>query len=288
MLRFYPQVDPLVFGLRVAMLFQPGAYLIMGYGGQTQKAAHALRRGELLSQAGLPPQGSRGSGNGAAMRSAILGPLLYRKTRLEAVQATQAMAAATHASQAAYDSSVSVMLAARYAYRTAHEAFDAARCVEYVCSSEGMTEQFKGHIRELLQLRLASLDDARKRVVAIAEGEYKEASWGGSISSGARQTALWSLLCFLKHPDSFTECVAHAIAVGGDVDTTAAIAGGVVGARVGRVGIPQAWCESVHDRKVPEAYAHYHVPAGGGGIMQRAWAHDELCGLMVRAFELMD
>jgi ADP-ribosylglycohydrolase len=41
---------------------------------------------------------------------------------------------------------------------------------------------------------------------------------------------LWSLYSFLRSPEDYWETVCTAIAVGGDVDTTAAMAGAVSGA----------------------------------------------------------
>jgi ADP-ribosylglycohydrolase len=97
-------------------------------------------------------------------------------------------------------------------------------------------------IRELLILRRCSLEEAAARITEIGIKENKERTWKDAqpgvncISVGAWQTTLWALWCFLSNTDSYVSCVAAAIAAGGDVDTTAAIAGGISGARAGAAG----------------------------------------------------
>jgi ADP-ribosylglycohydrolase len=46
---------------------------------------------------------------------------------------------------------------------------------------------------------------------------------------------------WLRFPSDYRAAVTALIECGGDTDTTAAIAGGIVGARVGKAGIPAAW-----------------------------------------------
>ena len=45
--------------------------------------------------------------------------------------------------------------------------------------------------------------------------------------------------------DDFELAIRHAVASGGDVDTLAAIVGGIVTARVGLDAIPEAWRRAV-------------------------------------------
>jgi ADP-ribosylglycohydrolase len=56
------------------------------------------------------------------------------------------------------------------------------------------------------------------------------------------------LYAFLMYPESYLEAIGLALAAGGDVDTTAAMTGALVGARVGLAGIPSAMASSVHDQ----------------------------------------
>lgn len=58
------------------------------------------------------------------------------------------------------------------------------------------------------------------------------------------EAALW---CLLK-TESFEECVLKAVNLGGDSDTTAAIAGGLAGALYGLDAIPQRWLDTLLKR----------------------------------------
>ncbi len=55
-------------------------------------------------------------------------------------------------------------------------------------------------------------------------------AWEG-ISPFVVSSVLWSLYAFLRSPDDYWEAIRIAIAVGGDVDTTGAIAGVRLGLR---------------------------------------------------------
>ncbi len=56
--------------------------------------------------------------------------------------------------------------------------------------------------------------------------------WQG-ISAFVTPSVLWSLYAFLRSPDDYWETICTAIAVGGDTDTMAAMAGAISGARLG-------------------------------------------------------
>ncbi len=49
------------------------------------------------------------------------------------------------------------------------------------------------------------------------------------------------LQIWLRHPRDYEKAISEAVACGGDTDTVAAILGGIVGAAVGRKGIPEVW-----------------------------------------------
>jgi ADP-ribosylglycohydrolase len=59
---------------------------------------------------------------------------------------------------------------------------------------------------------------------------------------------LWSLYAFLRSPEDYWETVCTAIAVGGDVDTTAAMAGAISGAYLGLEAIPAHLVRRLTDR----------------------------------------
>lgn len=234
------KMDPAIYALRIATLFQPGAYRVVGYGKQTATAAEAIRQGKHYTESGC----AKGQGNGSVMRSPALGVLLVRKSKEEIIHTTRVMSAITHASSASMDGSVAVALATQYAALTSSVPFQPEHFLEYIAT--GVSPDFAPYVHELHQLRHASLDEAAKRITEIGVSN-KERRWGTGISIGARQTALWALYSFLRAPDSFKDCLSWAIAVGGDVDTTAATAGAICGARVGYAALPTQWTECLHD-----------------------------------------
>jgi ADP-ribosylglycohydrolase len=71
--------------------------------------------------------------------------------------------------------------------------------------------------------------------------------WQG-ISSFALPSVAWALYAFLHSPDDYWTVLCTAIEVGGDTDTTAAMAGAVAGARSGPAALPAPLLGRVHDR----------------------------------------
>jgi ADP-ribosylglycohydrolase len=68
------------------------------------------------------------------------------------------------------------------------------------------------------------------------------------ISPFVTTSVLWSLYSFLSSTKDYWETICTAIAVGGDVDTTAAMAGAISGAYLGLDAIPRQWARHVTDR----------------------------------------
>jgi len=52
-----------------------------------------------------------------------------------------------------------------------------------------------------------------------------------------------AIYAFLRHPDDYRAAIESVIRCGGDTDTVAAITGALVGARVGKAGIPTEWLD---------------------------------------------
>jgi ADP-ribosylglycohydrolase len=71
--------------------------------------------------------------------------------------------------------------------------------------------------------------------------------WRG-VSSYVVTSVLWSLYCFLRTPEDYLETIYTAIAAGGDVDTTAAMAGAISGAHLGLSALPASWTPHLTDR----------------------------------------
>jgi ADP-ribosylglycohydrolase len=72
-------------------------------------------------------------------------------------------------------------------------------------------------------------------------------AWQG-ISPFVTGSVLWSLYSFLRSPDDYWETICTAIAVGGDVDTTAAMAGAISGAYLGLDALPSNLTHHLNDQ----------------------------------------
>jgi ADP-ribosylglycohydrolase len=86
--------------------------------------------------------------------------------------------------------------------------------------------------------------------------------WEG-IPPDVTSTVLWALYAFLRSPGDYMEVIRTAIVVGGDVDSTAGIAGALAGAALGVEGLPGELLNLLSDR---------------GG-----WTAEELAALAVEA-----
>ncbi len=58
-------------------------------------------------------------------------------------------------------------------------------------------------------------------------------------------TVSFALAAWKRHPRDYRAAVLEAVQAGGDTDTVAAIVGGIVGAAVGKEGIPRAWLDGM-------------------------------------------
>ncbi|MFE4517911.1 ADP-ribosylglycohydrolase family protein [Kitasatospora sp. NPDC056783] len=91
----------------------------------------------------------------------------------------------------------------------------------------------QGEVHERLVAAWARIAEPDPLVVAEVVGN-------GSRTSAA-DTVPYALWCAARHLTDYRAAVWAAIAAGGDMDTVAAITGGVVAARTGTRGIPAAW-----------------------------------------------
>lgn len=67
------------------------------------------------------------------------------------------------------------------------------------------------------------------------------------VSGYCYSTLMVVLQIWLRHPNDFEKAISEAVRCGGDTDTVAAIVGGIVGARVGPMGIPKVWLDDLKD-----------------------------------------
>ncbi len=256
-------LDPNVYAARIAGMFVPNMYRVVGYGEQTARAAQAIRMGVHHSESGC----KTGQGNGGVMRSDIVG-LLVNEPDID--QSAVVLSAITHASPRCLDAAIAIARATRFAAYSTKVAFDIDAFFEYILAGALQTLDLREDLKQVWDLvKDAGIHPLDAADLIIARSlERGERDWNNTISCGVGQSSLWALYSVCKASDSFVECMAMAICPGGDVDSTAAMAGGIIGARLGIEAIPGNWMAALHD--IDE------------------WDKDALVGLVKHASDLLE
>jgi ADP-ribosylglycohydrolase len=236
--------DPAAFADRLAKLFREG--LDVGAGWGTRSAALRISAGTHWSQAGTPPPYA---GNGSAMRAAQLG-LLFPSEQAGRIAAEQSRI--THcdsrcAAGAAVVARATFLGATRQSIEADHFLEDLAAAADQEDAAVGTA------IRSLRDWVSLEPPAAARHVheIGLDPGHSR---WLG-ISAFVTPSVCWSLYAFLRSPDDFWETICTAIAVGGDTDTMAAIAGAISGARHGLGALPQALLARLTDQGAWDAGA---------------------------------
>jgi ADP-ribosyl-[dinitrogen reductase] hydrolase len=199
---------------------------------------------------GFPPtrSGVRSAGNGAAMRSAIVG-VFWADDEAKRREFALAACRITHTDSRAEESALLVAEAAALAAKGA-ETSEVLNRLRSLLTSDLMQEQFE--VLEQTLTESACVTEFAARI-----------GCGNGVSGFAPHTVAVALFAWLRHRGQFEEAVRSVIECGGDTDTVAAITGGICGAEVREAGIPQAWIDGIcdwprsvtHLRQVGEALA---------------------------------
>jgi ADP-ribosylglycohydrolase len=230
--------DPAAFAARLARLFRENQDVGAGWG--TRSAALRLSSGTHWSSSGTS---SPYAGNGSAMRAGQLGLLFPNKQSMVRVAGEQSRI--THLDPRCAAGAVAVARAVAVA--AAREPVDSRTFLEDVADCAEQQESSVGAaIRGLA--RWASLEPVAAALDVHESGlDPGHSSWQG-ISAFVIPSVCWSLYAFLRSPDDYWETICTAIAVGGDTDTLAAIAGAISGARLGPDALPDTLLACVTDR----------------------------------------
>lgn len=173
------------------------------------------------------------AGNGPAMRSPLLGVCLgHELDRLRWL--VKESTRITHTDPKAESGALTVALAAHTA--ASHEPRRAAEVFSTLFRAQAarITPDL------LEQLRCVETSIARGQSTpdfAVERGFRK------GVSGYIVHTVPIAVHSWLSHPAEFRPAVIDAIRCGGDTDTVAAIVGGIVGAGVGKSGIPAEWLQ---------------------------------------------
>jgi ADP-ribosyl-[dinitrogen reductase] hydrolase len=199
-----------------------------GIGRATLRATIKLWLGVSAKRSGV-----FSAGNGAAMRSAVLGAAIDNLHSLQ--RFVYASTINTHSDPKAYHGALAVAVAAWCAKRQMH-------------AIDSFVQQF----RSLPDYRRSDkLDSLILRATAsVARGESTEAFAAEigcvkGVSGYIYHTVPVAIHCWLAHPHDFEQAIQTIIRCGGDADTTAAIVGAIVGSGIGDSDIPRYWLDGL-------------------------------------------
>lgn len=202
-----------------------------GYGSGTREVVARWRAGASVEDAARAvfPEGSMG--NGAAMRVAPLGALWAdAPQRLRA--AARRSALPTHVHPVAVAGAVTQARAVALA--GVHASFGPSQLVELLSEVDEPTLQ--AHVRAALELVDAERGGGPP---PVPPGGVADLLGTDPVAHRSLPAALWAA----ASGRSFPEVLARAIALGGDADTIAAMAGAIVATATGVTGIPQEWLD---------------------------------------------
>ena len=228
---------------RLALRFAQRCEPYRGYGPGSVVTLHAVRDGVPWRRAAAEAFGGRGSlGNGAAMRVAPLGAYFCGDIDRTVEQAV-ASAQVTHAHPEGIAGAVAVAAAACVAATARVGSLALAPATMLAAVAEVAPA---GVVRNGIMRSIDLLD------VAFPQAAYR---LGNGSQATAQDSVPFSLWVAATHLEDYPTAIATCILAGGDVDTTAAMAGGIVAAHTG-----------IGSRTVPD-----HTPDGapdaadGGG-----------------------
>jgi ADP-ribosylglycohydrolase len=247
--------DPQDYASRIALLF--ATERIVGQGRATEAAAQRLMRGVPWDQAGTP---SPAAGNGSAMRAGPVG-LLFWGDPGEMVRVATDQGRITH--QDARCVAGSVIIAGAVALALRPGPIDRLAFVRQLGEwISPLSEEFGDHLSRLPGWLESPPEDVVKPISRAGITGTYDHDWGG-ISPFVIGSVLWSLYSFLRSPEDYWETICTAIWSGGDVDTTAAMAGAISGAHLGLGALPLDLAGRLQD--------------------QGTWQYERLVGLARRA-----
>ncbi len=189
-------------------------------GGQTYQAIEALMRGVPPEEAGRTVWKESGgwlAGNSCIMRTPPIGLYLRRASFERRTEASKAVASITHGDPRCLDSASLIDHTIAFLSLGDDISFD-----DVFTWARGMNPA------------------VAKRIESIPTTELEELQTGGFVLD-TLQTAFW----FLFNSQSFEEALIEAVSLGHDADTTGAVTGALLGAKLGINSIPKRWLDKL-------------------------------------------
>jgi len=189
---------------------------------------------------GFPPgrNGVRSAGNGPAMRAAVIG-VYFADDRERLLAYAEASAHLTHTDPRAISGAQVVALCAMLATLHKADVGSVTAAIEPTLAGDapGMAD-----FRQLMAAALKSAGHGETTAAFCAAQ-----SWHKGVQGYIVHTVAASVHAWLRHPRDLATALSAIVDCGGDTDSTAAIVGGLVGAWVGREGIPAKWLAGLRD-----------------------------------------
>jgi poly(ADP-ribose) glycohydrolase ARH3 len=231
----HPEVDPAGLAATFDEHFEPWR----GYARGMHGIVAAWREGvdPQAAARSVFPDGSYG--NGAAMRVAPVGAVHAHDPQMVAQAATR-QALLTHAHPEGVDAAVLQARAVAVAAATGTFGPAELRTAAQTCTTDELRRHTGIAVAQADQW--AATGDPREVAAAIGTGVRASHSVAAALWVAAVAT-------------DFTDAVLLGLALGGDVDTIAAMACAVVGAAVGSAAIPAAWIDGLEDGVRGRRYA---------------------------------
>jgi ADP-ribosylglycohydrolase len=194
----------------------------------------ATLRSILKLWIGFPPShsGVFSAGNGPCMRSPLLG-VCHGADLPRLRELVRASTRLTHTDPRAEAGALAVALAA------------------HTSAGGVLSGEWPRRFHEQLGAWLKSgaeslLERVGKAVASAATGQTTEEfavalGLGRGVTGFVNHTVPVVLQAWFRHPEDYRQAILSVVRCGGDTDTTAAIVGGIVGAQVGKSGIPGEW-----------------------------------------------
>jgi len=109
-------------------------------------------------------------------------------------------------------------------------------------------------------VRFAKTKEMRLKLAQVIEliagnAPPDQAAEALSLSQAVHESLPFSLYAFLRHQQSFEDCIYSAVLQGGDEDTLGSMAGALCGSYLGVKGIPKDWLSRVENKELLEDLA---------------------------------
>ena len=232
--------EPARYAERIKTIFADGR--IVGPGRSTQEAARRLAEGVPWDEAGTPPPAA---GNGSAMRAGPVG-LLFFDDPERMIKAAIDQGRITH--QDPRCSAGAVAVAGAVALAATSERIEPTQFLGQLSEwVQRVHEPTAVSISQLLGWVALQRQGAADFITKLGRTGEEVTEEEQGITPFVTSSVLWSLYSFLHNPDDYWETICTAIAVGGDVDTTAAMAGAMSGAFLGLDALPEDLAQHVVD-----------------------------------------